>query len=89
MNTILFIIINIIGFYYVFKCIISYIKYGFSVTDIDILKERCYQVILFTLCFFVVAVGNFIISGDELQIIYAVLHGIVLVLNSYIYQKYN
>ena len=88
MNVIL-LLINIIGFYYVFKCIISYVKYGFSVTDIDILKERCYQVILFALCFFVVSVVNYIISGDKLQIINAVLHGIVLVLNSYLFKKYN
>ncbi len=76
------ILLNIIGLYFIIKLIFSYINHGFSTFDLNILLNRSWYVILFSLCFLGVSIAN----NDY---VFTVLYLIIVVLNYLIYFSYK
>lgn len=82
-------LINVIGFYYIFKVIMSYVRHGLTSLNSTVLKERSYYCCLFALCFFGVAVINYMIKSSYHQIFFAAIHAISFILNFNFYKKYS
>jgi hypothetical protein len=83
------ILINFIGFYFVYKVVVSYIKYGFFNLDPSILANRSYYICLFALCFLGTSLIQYIMTNSGWQLFYASIHGLSLIINYNYYLKYK